>query len=216
MEGLGEFFVAGLVAGLLTLIELDRTFYVPEHTKGKIRLWAWWWGFIVANGLLAAAIDLAVRDSDQLRGVSWVVRGLGLGAAYLAVVRLKFATFQYPGNAEVAFGPEAAYEAAKAFVFKKINMIAMAARTAETIQLSRSNTLGELAELARGHINHDALMDETQKRDAKAWLLAVIEDAKRTTSDEEHREAIADFILSGERRLPYDVRPSRSPPGGPP
>jgi hypothetical protein len=47
--------VAGATAVLLTLVDLDKTFYVPRRTSRKVVLYSWWWLFVLANGGLAIA-----------------------------------------------------------------------------------------------------------------------------------------------------------------
>jgi hypothetical protein len=41
--------VAGMTAALLTLFDLDRTFYLPSKVPRKVALWAWWWGRLQRN-----------------------------------------------------------------------------------------------------------------------------------------------------------------------
>lgn len=48
-----EHLVTGATAALLTLFDLDRTFYVPSRAERKMALYSWWVGFIIINGVLA-------------------------------------------------------------------------------------------------------------------------------------------------------------------
>jgi hypothetical protein len=59
--------VAGLVAGLLTYVDLEAVFDEPPrglHWKSSLRLHAWWWGFVLANSLLAAVLFTALRGAS--------------------------------------------------------------------------------------------------------------------------------------------------------
>jgi hypothetical protein len=188
--------VAAFTASLLTLFDLDRTFYVPARVQSKIALRAWWWGFILANGLAAAALYTIFKDIEALRGMNPTLKAIVIGVSYLALIRAKFTTFNIQGR-EIPFGLEALYEGAKGFVYKRINSIAKAARFRETTQLAASETLSALAARAKLGIDQDALLTTDDKRKAKAWLLTVLQDTKIT--DDEKRATLADFVLSGQR-----------------
>lgn len=188
--------IAAFTASLLTLFDLDRTFYVPARMQSKVALRAWWWGFILANGLAAAALYVIFKDIEALRGLNPVLKAIVVGIGYLALIRAKFTTFNVQGR-EVPFGLEALYEGAKGFVYKRINSIAKVARFNETTQLAASETLAALAARAKLSIEQDALLTSDDKRRAKAWLLSTLQDPN--TSDEDKRAALADFILSGQR-----------------
>ena len=188
--------IAAFTASLLTLFDLDRTFYLPARMQSKVALRAWWWGFILANGLAAAALYVIFKDIEALRGLNPVLKAIVVGISYLALIRAKFTTFNVQGR-EVPFGLEALYEGAKGFVYKRINSIAKVARFNETTQLAASETLAALAARAKLSIEQDALLTSDDKRRAKAWLLSTLQDPN--TSDEDKRAALADFILSGQR-----------------
>jgi hypothetical protein len=188
--------IAGFTASLLTLFDLDRTFYVPAKVQSKIALRAWWWGFILTNGLAAAALYAIFKDIEALRTLNPTLKAIVVGVTYLALIRAKFTTFNIQGK-EVPFGLEALYEGAKGFVYKRINSIAKAARFSETTQLAAAETLVALGARAKLSIDQDALLASDDKRKAKAWLLSVLKDDQ--TSEEDKRAALADFILSGQR-----------------
>jgi hypothetical protein len=187
--------VAGITGGSLTLFELDRVFYVPRNTAEKTRLYLWWWGFVLANAALAFGFCTWFRTQDSVKSLDPILRGLALGASYLALVRLKIATVTVNNN-ETPVGFEALYEAAKLFVYKRINAIAQDSRANEVEELSKG-ALADLLSKARSRINSNALLDETQKVEAKEWLTKVAKDAAAEEADK--RRAIADFILSGYR-----------------
>lgn len=188
--------IAGVTAALLTLFDLDRTFYVPARTQRKALLYTWWWGFVIANGLLAVVFYKMISGIEALQNVNPWLRAVSVGAGYLAVIRLKFTTFNFQGK-EVPFGLEAFYEAGKGYIFKRINNIAKEARFAETMELINHKTLDELAIQARLNIEQDQLLAPEEKRSRKAWLLKVIQDAN--TTEAERRATLADYILSGQR-----------------
>ena len=85
----------------------------------------------------------------------------------------------------------------KGFTFKRINNIAKQARFAETVELSGSKSLSELATQAKLYIEQDQLLSADEKRSRKAWLLRVLQDTE--TPDDDKRSTLADYILSGQR-----------------
>lgn len=186
---------AGL-SGFLTLIDMDRTFYVPASSNQKLQLYSWWWLFVAANAGLAVALYLLVKDVEPFKGMDPAVRALTVGAAYLAVVRAKFTTFKYAGK-DVPFGFEAVYEGAKDLAYRRINRIAKVARRDETIALASKTSLADLWSQAKISINTDSLLSAEEKRALKQWVLTVVNDA--SASDFDKRADLANFILSGQR-----------------
>ena len=150
----------------------------------------------MANGLAAAALYAIFKDVEALRTLNPTLKAIVIGIGYLALIRAKFTTFNIQGR-EVPFGLEALYEGAKAFVYKRINSFAKAARFSETTQLAASEKLPALAARARLSIDQDALLISDEKRKSKAWILSVLLDSNTTEDDK--RAALADFILSGQR-----------------
>jgi hypothetical protein len=189
-----ELLISGSTAAVLTLFDLDRTFYVPARTQRKIVLYLWWCGFIFLNAVIAASLLVALKDAAPFKSMQPWTRAFVVGLVYLAVIRAKVTTFSYQGR-NVPFGPEALYEAAKSFVYKRINKIAMAARYDETIALSNQYPLSDLATRARLAIRQNAIMSEEEKQRAAAWLLSVLQDPNSMEFDK--KSLIADFILSG-------------------
>ena len=190
-----EAIAAALTAGILTIFDLDRTFYFPSKVNEKFKLWAWYSFFVAANGALAGGLYVLVQDIDALKSMNSWVRAIAVGCGYLAIIRAKFTTFEVGGKT-VPFGLELFYEAAKGFVYKRINGIAKKARREETLELAGKKSLAELGGEARLAIRQDALMSPDEKRLNKEWLLKVLNEAK-PADDSEQRNAIADFILSG-------------------
>ena len=191
-----EFVIAGATAALLTLFDLDRTFYIPTSTPSRVALWSWWWGFVVANGALAAGLYGLLGGAEGLKQLSPELGAFAIGIGYLALIRLKFTTFNFHDN-EVPFGIEAFYEAARSYAYKRINRIARDARYAETMALASSTSLADLASRARLSIEQDMLIDFEEKRHRKAWLVRVEKDTSLSELDK--KLTIADFILSGLR-----------------
>jgi hypothetical protein len=191
-----ELLIAGGTAGILTLFDLDRIFYVPSKTQKKAALWCWWWGFIVLNAAIASLLLIALKDVEPFKSMQPIPQAFAVGLSYLAIIRAKVTTFSVQGR-DVPFGPEALYEAAKSFVYKRINKIAMSARYDETVALSNQYPLAELATRARLAIRQNAIMTEEEKQRASAWLLSVLQDPN--SSDADKRTLVADFILSGKQ-----------------
>jgi len=190
-----EQLVTGATAALLTLFDLDRTFYVPSKVQRKIALYSWWTSFILVNGALAILLYQIFGDAQSLSGWNPYLRALLFGVGYLALVRLKFATFTYQGSS-VPFGLEAFYDAAKAFVFRRINTIAIQARRDETTELASSKTLKDLASDAKFAIGADALLSAEEKVSRQKWLLKTLQDAG--TTEEDKKITLANFINSGQ------------------
>lgn len=189
------FAIAGVVASVLTLFDLDLTFYVPSSGGQRFWLWVWWWGFVIANGVLAGLLELALVGVSPFSSMPWPVAPLAIGLAYLALLRLKLSTFTY-NNRQVPFGIDAVYEQAKQFVYKRINRIARDARRLETLAYARSNSLADLATEVRLTIDQDALITAEEKRAAKKWLLDVLNDA---SPELDRKAALSNFIKSGDR-----------------
>jgi hypothetical protein len=184
-----------LVASALTLFDLDRTFYVPNKTDQKRRLYCWWWGFVLLNGSLAAAVYFGIRSAILPDWPPWG-RAIIVGVAYLAVLRAKLTTFEYQGR-EIPFGPELLYEQAKGYAFKRINRIAKVARYEETIDLANKSTLTDLARRAKLSIDQDSLMSVEDKSASKSWLLKVLED--EAANEEDKKASLANYLTSGQR-----------------
>lgn len=191
-----EAVLAALTAALLTLFDLDRTFYIPRDVPRRAALRLWWWSFIIANGALAALFYVIVGDSTALQGVQPELRAVVVGISYLALIRAKFTTFDFQGK-QVPFGFELFYEAAKGFVYKRINAIARDARIDETTILAEKTSLHDLGTRARLYVDQDALLSVDEKHAAKAWVLKVLQDTQ--AEDFDKRAALADFLLSGQR-----------------
>lgn len=191
-----ELLITGCTAGVLTLFDLDRVFYIPNKTQKKAALYCWWWGFIVANAGIACLLKVALKDVAPFKDMQPIMGAFVVGLSYLAIIRAKVTTFSYQGR-DVPFGPEAFYEAAKNFVYKRINRIAMSARYEETIALSKEFPLAELATRARLAIRQNAILLEEEKQRSTAWLLSVLQDTASTDADK--RTLLADFILSGKQ-----------------
>ena len=190
-----EYMAAGLVASLLTLFDLDRTFYVPAKLQDKRRLYAWWWGFIAANGLAAAGCMVLAGGIEGFHQIGRGWQALAVGTGYLALIRAKLTTIKVQGK-EVPFGLELLYEGAKEFVYKRINRIAVTARYQETRALASRESLAELATQAKLRIEQDALLQQQDRTRMKAWLLKVVEDAG--ASELEKKLALTNYILSGQ------------------
>ncbi|HKP88780.1 MAG TPA: hypothetical protein VJT75_02280 [Thermoleophilaceae bacterium] len=185
--------LAGIVACFVTYFELDRQFYVPEVADKKRLLRALWWAFVVANGLLAAALYGVFTDAHGLEDVNPWVKGALVGVGYLGLARLKFATVQY-GEEEVPFGFEFFYESAKHSVYKRINRIAQRARTREALAYANAHTLAQLVTEAKLQVTQDQLLNDDDKKRLKGWILAL---ANKGGDDLDDRAALADYIKSG-------------------
>jgi len=190
-----EQLVTGATAGLLTLFDLDRTFYVPSRVHRKLALYAWWFGFILVNAVLAILLYRIIGNVEALSSLNPYLKAVIFGIGYLAIVRLKFATFNYQGN-QVPFGIEAFYDAGKTFVFRRINSIAIQARRDETKELAGMRTFKELAEETKFAIDADMLLSAEERASRRKWLLKTLQDA--ATSEDEKKITLANYLKSGQ------------------
>lgn len=190
-----EQLVTAATAALLTLFDLDRTFYVPSRVQRRMALYCWWCGFILINALLAVLFYQVCGTIEAFNGINVYVKPIVVGAGYLALVRLKFATFSYQGS-EVPFGLEAFYDAGKTFVFRRINRIAVQARRDEADELANSRTLKELASEAKFAIAADMLIDAEQRASRQKWLLKILQET--ATNDDEKKITLANYMKSGQ------------------
>lgn len=193
--------VSGLIAGLLTLFDLDRTFYIPQAADKKRRLLLWWWGFIAANAFLASMAYYLVIELGLIEDVPALARAFVVGVAYLAIVRVKFATVDIKGE-EVPVGIEIFYSAARRFFYRRIHRIAKEARYEETYELASRSDLEELATRVTLAISQDPLLDLPDKQLVKGWVKRVV--AEVGADDLSARLVLADYYLS--EQLPDDLR----------
>lgn len=191
-----EWIFTGIIVALLTLFDLDQTFYIPSNTEQKIRLYAWWWGFIIANSMVASLLYYAVADIEAIQKIQPEFRGVAVGLGYLALVRAKLTTLKVQDK-EVPLGIELFYEGAKTFVYKRINRIAKQARREETKKYVQENSLKDLELEAKLDINQDALLTETQKKEWRDWVDKVVKDKNKDDIDK--RIALAIYIKSGQK-----------------
>lgn len=187
--------VSGAVAFFLTLVDLDRTFYIPAKVPQKISRYLWWFSFPIGNGILAALLYAVLGDLPALSSMPTWLRALTVGAGYLALVRLKLTTFDMKGK-EIPFGLELVYEGAKAFAYKRINRIAMTARFNETVELADRHNLGDLTARVKLAIEQNSLLSPEDRTRLKGWLVRTLQDVNST--EVEKRQVLANFVLSGQ------------------
>jgi hypothetical protein len=188
-----EWLLASAVAGSVTVLDLDRTFYVPASAKQRRRLWAWWWAFVLLNAILAGIAFQALRGLNPFNEWNEWGSAAVVGFTYLALVRLKFSTFSFQGQ-DVPFGLEFFYESAKEAVFRRINGIARRARVAEA-EAKATAPLIDLALEARSTAMNDALLSDEERKRVLDWVAAVVE--AENLDDNEKRIWIATYLCSG-------------------
>lgn len=188
--------LAAAIAVLLTVFDMDRTFYLPKANPQKAALYAWMGAFVAVNAALAAGTYAVIRDVAPFEDWHSALTALAAGAGYLAIIHAKITTFSWQGG-EVPFGFELLYQGGKNYVYKRINRIAKRARATETQTLANDKVLAELAQQARLAITQDALLTSEEKQRHKEWLLSVLNDT--SVDDMDKRLCIANYILSEER-----------------
>lgn len=184
--------IAAGVAGAVTYFEIDRIFLIPKGSPGRWAIRADVAAFVLVNSLLALALYALLNKAGILASIETWLRGLLIGAGYLSLVRLKFATVN-----EQPFGFEFFYDLAKEFAYRRINRRVIDARTAAAKKHGQNRSLADLATEANSHTNFDSLLSEEEKSEAKAWILRVITDDE--TEEGEKKLILADFIRSGSR-----------------
>ncbi|MBI1918049.1 MAG: hypothetical protein HYS12_25435 [Planctomycetes bacterium] len=198
--------VSGLIAAILTLFDIDRVFYVPKKGTGKVILYCWWYGFVLANGLLAVVLYLLLVELNIPSGTSPWGRATLAGFGYLVLIRTKLATFTI-NEKDVPVGLELIYEKGKEFAFKRINRIVREARTAEAQELCDSkSTTNELVDRAELQLLNDSLLSDAQREETMKTITAIVNDKK--IEDRRKRIFIAHYILTGKVTNPALFRRS--------
>jgi hypothetical protein len=189
--------LAGVLAGALTLLDLDERFYVPHVTAEKVKLQLWWWDYVLGNALLAGALYVYLsHHSQRFQDMDEWLRALVVGLGYLALVRLKLTTFQHKGQT-IPFGAEVFYNQAKSAVYRRINDIATKAFVAESEELATAHSLADLAAKARTRISLDQVWLANEEADLLAWINQVVKEEGANEVDK--RQTVAAFLLSGRR-----------------
>ncbi len=113
-----ECLIAAALAALLTLLDLDRVFYVPRKAARRRELRAWIAVFVLGNGALSAALYVLLNSQGWLPDWDALPRAALVGFGYLALIHIKLTTVTV-GDESLPVGLEAFYEAAKVSVFKR-------------------------------------------------------------------------------------------------
>jgi hypothetical protein len=183
--------LSAAVAGGVTLFDMDRTFVVSGY---QVYRSAWWWGFIVVNCGIAAAVFFGLRPLGTFQEWNSWLFAAGVGVCYLAIVRLKFATVSYQ-NSEIPVGLDTFYESGRQFVFKRINEAVKADRARLAKKLIDDNDLKSLGSQVRMDIHLDALLTPEEKKTRQAWLLKVVQDPD--FDEEQKKMTLAVYLASG-------------------
>ena len=138
LNTIAQIIMTGIFAGVLTLFDLDKTFYVPSNARRKLTLMCWWWSFILINAVIACIAYVALYRAETLININEWLQPIIVAGIYLTLIRTKITTFDFQGK-DVPFGFELFYEGTKAYVYKRINSIARAARFEETSTLARGS-----------------------------------------------------------------------------
>jgi hypothetical protein len=193
VEGFGA---AAILAALLTWLDIDRVFYVPATVPKRAQLYGWIAAFVVGNSILAVALYGLLKDGDPFKSWPPLAAGAVIGLSYLALVRIKFATFTF-GDKDIPFGLELFYDAAKAAVYRRVNGIAKEARRQETIAYADARTIDQLREEAVLSVDQDALLPPEEKTATRKWIEDTVADVK--ASERDRKLTLANYIKSGRR-----------------
>ena len=195
MESLYPIGLAALIAGVLTYCDLAAVFDPPPHGlewRPWFRLSAWWWGFILANALLAGLLFHALREKEYFKELDpWLAAFLA-GAGYTALIRLKLTTL--PNN--TPFGIEAFYEGLKNLVHKRINRIIRAWRMEQSEKLAQAD-IGALRQRALLMVGSDALLSSEERTARNTWIEQTA--AEAGTPEPDRKRVLALFIMTEQR-----------------
>lgn len=186
---------AGLVAGIVSAIDLERDLYIPRR-RPPLSGAALAAGFVTLHVVLAVLLVWSRVGGDFVNQLSAPLRGLVLGIGYLAVLRSKIYTL-HTAKGEIDVGPEEVYDKLRGFFYSRILEAVRPARIAELAEYAVARTLEQLGLEARLRIDDDPLRDADAKMIDKKWLLDTLEDAHATPAAQ--KEAIANFVLTGRR-----------------
>ncbi len=192
-----EWLLASLVAGIFTYCDLAAVFDAPPHTLQRrpwLILLAWWWGFIVANALLAGLLFALLRE-QYFKDVNPWLAALGAGAGYSSLVRLQFTTLQIHGKA-TPVGIETFYEMLKGLVHQRINRIIREWRMEQSAALTALD-LADLRQRALLMVGSDSLKSQEVRNADATWINQTTSNAKVPEAD--RRRIIALFIITGQR-----------------
>ena len=107
--------IAAGVAGLATYLEIDQNFVFPKNAPRRAEIWTVTAAFVLANALLAIGLYALLSKAEIFATAETWIRGLLVGAGYLSLVRLKFATV----NGQ-PFGFEYFFDLARDYAYKRI------------------------------------------------------------------------------------------------
>jgi hypothetical protein len=192
---------AGL-AGLLTYADLDRVFNPPLTMPlwQRCKLAVLWWGFVLANGLLAGFLFFTLKDvlknNQEFKIENEWLRAFAIGAAYSAIIRLKVTTLSINGQS-VPAGPELIYEGFKDIIHRRINRIISWSRAEEAGKLTGSDTL-TLRNRARTLAMSDSLMSDEVRNKTVAWIEDIA--TGEGITDPDRRIHLATYIVTGQLR----------------
>jgi hypothetical protein len=186
--------VAAITAGIVTYLEVDQVFSIPAGSPGRWGTRAIIGAFVVLNGILAFGLYALLNHASALSGVEEWLAGLLVGAGYLSLVRLKFATVN-----DQPFGFEFFYDQARDFAYSRINRRVIESRKEAAEKRADGASLANLIEDANMQVQLDSLLSAEGQVEVKAWILEVV---KSPATEKEKKILIADFLCSGSRTRP--------------
>ena len=198
MHWLHPSLVAGLIAGILTYCDLDTAFAPPPHAlqwKPWFRLCLWWWGFILANAVLADILFSALSGKDYFKNWDpWFAAALA-GASYSALIRLQFTTLSINGK-NTPVGIETFYEMLKNLVHRRINRIIRTWRMEQSEALAQTD-IEVLRQRALLMVGSDALLSDEQRNSTRAWIDQTA--SHLGTPEADRRLILALYIITEQR-----------------
>jgi hypothetical protein len=191
--------LAGILAGVLTYCDLDTVFDEPPRSL-EWRPWfwlrAWWWGFVLANAVLAGALYSVLREHEHyFKDMDPWLAALLAGGGYTALVRLQFTTLPMNGK-DSPIGIETFYEGLKSLVHRRINRIIRAWRMRQS-ELLAQTPLADLRQRALFMAGSDALLTPEQRTSTTTWITQTADNV--ATPEPDRKVVLALYIITEQR-----------------
>jgi hypothetical protein len=192
-QAAGVIVTAALTAAI-TFFDLESTFRTAALAPRHARRTGWWWGFLLINAGLSAALWFVLRNYSSFRSWNPLAYSLAVGLAYPALIRLKLATVTVKDQ-PVPVGLEGLYDGAREYAYARINLALMAQRKARARKLMANNTLTWLGREVRLNIQFDSLASADEKVRRLSELTTILDDP--ALDEDGKKEALAIILVNG-------------------
>jgi hypothetical protein len=154
--------IAGAVACLLTVMDLDRSVHVPATSSRRWEAYAWLSAFVLLNGALAIMLFRLAEELGWLAfDIDRWLKAAFVGLVYPLLIHLKWGTLRT--NPPIPLGIELGYEWARQAVYSRIDAITVPATLREARALAEASTLDDLLSQARMRINLSSVSEKERE-----------------------------------------------------